>query len=85
MVRERLLPDDETLNKVAPYEAHLSRQLYQALHELVLYRRSVPVAWIPRPPRRARDRKLKQAMAVAESRSSLKRHLLPSKASMRHP
>ena len=34
MSRERLLPADDTLQKVARYEAHLSRQLYQALHEL---------------------------------------------------
>jgi hypothetical protein len=34
MRRERLLPDDDTLNKVVRYEAHLNRQLYQALHEL---------------------------------------------------
>lgn len=33
-VRERTLPDDYTLQKVARYEAHLSRQLYHALHEL---------------------------------------------------
>jgi hypothetical protein len=32
--RERILPDDETLQKIARYEAHLSRQLYHALHEL---------------------------------------------------
>ncbi len=32
--RERILPDDKTLEKIARYEAHLSRQLYQALHEL---------------------------------------------------
>ena len=32
--RERLLPDDETLNKVARYEAHLSRLFHKALHEL---------------------------------------------------
>ena len=31
---ERLLPDDKTLEKVARYEAHLSRGLYKALHEL---------------------------------------------------
>ncbi len=31
--RERILPDDKTLEKIARYEAHLSRQLYQALHE----------------------------------------------------
>jgi hypothetical protein len=34
MSRERLLPDEKTLEKVARYEAHLSRQLYKALHEL---------------------------------------------------
>ena len=34
MSRERLLPPDKTLEKVARYEAHLWRQLAQALHEL---------------------------------------------------
>jgi hypothetical protein len=34
MSRERLLPDDKTLEKVARYEAHLSRGLYKVLHEL---------------------------------------------------
>jgi hypothetical protein len=34
MVRERILPDDKTLEKISRYEAHLSRQLYHALHEL---------------------------------------------------
>ena len=34
MSRERILPDENTLEKIARYEAHLSRQLYQALHEL---------------------------------------------------
>jgi hypothetical protein len=33
-VRERILPDDKTLEKISRYEAHLSRQLYHALHEL---------------------------------------------------
>jgi hypothetical protein len=32
--RERLLPDEKTLEKVARYETHLSRGLYKALHEL---------------------------------------------------
>jgi hypothetical protein len=32
--RERTLPDEQTLQKIARYEAHLSRQIYQALHEL---------------------------------------------------
>jgi hypothetical protein len=34
MSRERLLPDDKTLEKVARYEAHLSRLLFKALHEV---------------------------------------------------
>jgi hypothetical protein len=34
MSRERLLPRVEVLEKVARYEAHLSRGLYKALHEL---------------------------------------------------
>ncbi len=34
MRHERLLPDEMTLNKIMRYEAHLNRQLYQALHEL---------------------------------------------------
>jgi hypothetical protein len=33
-VRERTLPDEKTLEKISRYEAHLSRQLYHALHEL---------------------------------------------------
>jgi hypothetical protein len=34
MRRERLLPDDKTLEKITRYEAHLSRQLFHSLHEL---------------------------------------------------
>ena len=34
MRRERILPDDKTLEKISRYEAHLSKQLYHALHEL---------------------------------------------------
>ena len=34
MSRERLLPDVKTLEKVARYEAHFSRLLYKAMHEL---------------------------------------------------
>ncbi len=34
MSRERLLPDEKTLEKVARYEARLSRGLYKAVHEL---------------------------------------------------
>jgi hypothetical protein len=33
-VRERILPDEKTLEKISRYEAHLSRQLYHTLHEL---------------------------------------------------
>ena len=34
MSRERLLPDEKVLEKVARYEAHLSRLFHKALHEL---------------------------------------------------
>jgi hypothetical protein len=34
MSRERLLPDDKTLEEVGRYEVHLSRQMFKALHEL---------------------------------------------------
>jgi hypothetical protein len=34
MSRERLLPDEKTLEKVSRYEAHLSRLFHKALHEL---------------------------------------------------
>jgi hypothetical protein len=34
MSHERLLPDEKTLEKVARYEAHLSRLFHKALHEL---------------------------------------------------
>jgi hypothetical protein len=34
MSRERLLPGEKILEKIARYEAHLSRGLYKALHEL---------------------------------------------------
>jgi len=34
LTRERMLPDVNTLQKITRYEAHLSRQLLQALHEL---------------------------------------------------
>ena len=34
MRRERILPDEKTLEKISRYEAHLSRQLYHALHAL---------------------------------------------------
>jgi hypothetical protein len=32
--RQRLLPDEKTLEKVARYEAHLSWLFHKALHEL---------------------------------------------------
>lgn len=34
MRRERLLPDEKTLEKVSRYEAHLSRLFFKSLHEL---------------------------------------------------
>jgi hypothetical protein len=33
-VRERILPDEKTLEKITRYESHLSRQLFHSLHEL---------------------------------------------------
>jgi hypothetical protein len=33
-VRERILPDENTLEKISRYEAHLSRQLFACLHKL---------------------------------------------------
>ena len=34
MKQERMLPDADTVQKVVRYEGHLSRQLFQTLHEL---------------------------------------------------
>jgi len=34
LTRERILPEANTLQKITRYEAHLSRQLLQTLHEL---------------------------------------------------
>ncbi len=34
MRRERLLPDEKALEKISRYEAHLSRLMFKALHEL---------------------------------------------------
>jgi hypothetical protein len=51
--RERMLPADDTLQKVTRYEAHLSRQLYQALHEL--QRLQAARAGNPVPPPAALD------------------------------
>jgi hypothetical protein len=51
--RERILPDGDTLQKVSRYEAHLSRQLYQALHEL--QRLQAARAGQPVPPPAALD------------------------------
>jgi hypothetical protein len=50
MSRERLLPDEKTLEKVARYEAHLSRLMFKALHELeaLQVRRSGGVAPLAR-------------------------------------
>ena len=50
MRRERLLPDEKTLEKVSRYEAHLSRLLFKALHELeaLQVRRSGGVAPLAR-------------------------------------
>jgi hypothetical protein len=50
MARERLLPDETTLQKVARYEAHLSRLFHKSLHELeaLQTRRSGDVAPLAR-------------------------------------
>jgi hypothetical protein len=50
MSRERLLPDEKTLEKVVRYEAHLSRLFHKALHELeaMQTRRSGAVAPLAR-------------------------------------
>jgi vacuolar-type H+-ATPase subunit H len=50
MSRERLLPDEKTLEKVARYEAHLSRLFHKTLHELeaLQVRRSGGVAPLAR-------------------------------------
>jgi hypothetical protein len=50
MSRERLLPRVEILEKVARYEAHLSRLFHKALHELeaLQTRRSAGVAPLAR-------------------------------------
>jgi hypothetical protein len=53
LTRERILPDGETLQKVSRYEAHLARQLYQALHEL--QRLQAARAGLPVPPPAALD------------------------------
>jgi hypothetical protein len=37
--RERILPGEDDLQKIARYEAHLSRQMYQALHELEAFQK----------------------------------------------
>jgi hypothetical protein len=52
--RQRLLlPDEHTLGKVTRYEAHLSRQMLQALH--TLERRQAARAGQPVPPPAAQD------------------------------
>jgi hypothetical protein len=53
LTRERILPDGDTLQKVSRYEAHLSRQMYQALHEL--QRLQAARAGQPVPPPAALD------------------------------
>jgi hypothetical protein len=50
MGRERLLPEERTLEKVDRYEAHLSRALHKALHELEALQ-ARRAAW-PAPDRR---------------------------------
>ena len=47
MSRERLLPDDKTLEKVVRYEAHLPRQLYKKCMSWRPYRPSGPAGLLP--------------------------------------
>jgi hypothetical protein len=50
MSRERLLPDERTLEKVARYEAHLPRGPCKAMHELeALQTIRKPAAALPWP------------------------------------
>jgi hypothetical protein len=46
---QRLLPDAATLDKLSRYEAHLSRQLVQALHELERLKAARAGAAVPPP------------------------------------
>jgi hypothetical protein len=47
--QRRMLPDDPTLNKVTRYEAHLSRQMLQALHTLERLQRARAGEPVPAP------------------------------------
>jgi hypothetical protein len=49
LMRERMLPDANTLQKITRYEAHLSRQLLQALHELQRLQAARSGHSVPRP------------------------------------
>ena len=42
--RKRILPNEDQLQKISRYEAHISREMYRALHELeaLQTRRGVP-------------------------------------------
>jgi hypothetical protein len=47
--RKRILPDDSTINKVLRYEAHVSRQMLQALHTLERLQAARAGADVPPP------------------------------------
>ena len=49
MRRERLLPTADEMNKVQRYEAHLSRQFYQALHEFQRLQQARAGQYVPPP------------------------------------
>jgi hypothetical protein len=66
--QRRMLPDDTTLNKVTRYEAHLSRQMLQALH--TLERLQAARAGQPVPPPAALDVTLEATPPLADGQST---------------
>jgi hypothetical protein len=65
--QRRMLPDDTTLNKVTRYEAHLSRQMLQALH--TLERLQAARAGQPVPPPAALDVTVDAAPPLADGQA----------------
>jgi hypothetical protein len=65
MTQERILPGGDTLQKITRYEAHLSRQMLQALHEL--QRLQATRAGEPIRPPAALDVTLETGGAAAEA------------------
>jgi hypothetical protein len=65
LTRMQILPDGDTLLKIARYEAHLSRQMLQALHEL--QRLQAVRAGAPVAPPAALDVTLEASESVAQT------------------